>query len=71
MGIGKILIFAGLALVLLGVVFLLLEKAGFGRLPGDVLVRGDNFTFYFPIVSCVLLSILLTVAAWVVQWWRS
>jgi hypothetical protein len=42
------------------------ERAGIrlGRLPGDITVRGKNTTFYFPIVTCVILSVVLTLLSW-------
>lgn len=65
MGLGRILIYAGLALVVLGV---LVTVAGrftpLGRLPGDIVYRRGNFTFYFPVVTSILLSILLTAVMW-------
>lgn len=64
-GLGRILIFVGLAIVVLG---LLLTFSGkiplIGRLPGDMVFRRGNFTFYFPLATSILLSILLTVILW-------
>jgi hypothetical protein len=57
----KIFILFGLFLVAMGVLFLFMPKIPWlGRLPGDVIFRRGNFTFYFPWVTCLLLSILLT-----------
>ena len=67
---GKWLIFGGIICIVAGALVLLAQKLGFGELPGDVVVRGDRFTFYFPIVTCILLSILLSVVAWLIQWLR-
>jgi hypothetical protein len=63
---GRILIIAGGALVVLGVLFVLGERLPFkpGQLPGDIVIRGRNSTFYFPIVTCVLISLLLTGIMW-------
>ena len=62
---GKILIFLGLGIVVLG---LLLTFAGriplLGRLPGDIVYRKGNFTFYFPLATSILLSIILTLLFW-------
>ncbi|MBC7076337.1 MAG: DUF2905 domain-containing protein [Syntrophomonadaceae bacterium] len=61
-GMAKILIGTGAIIVLLGFVFLAFSKlgaAGF-RLPGDIYVRKGNFTFYFPLVTCILISLVLT-----------
>jgi Protein of unknown function (DUF2905) len=57
----KILIATAIALALLGGALLLASKLGVGRLPGDIVVRRGNFTFYAPIGLMILLSILLTV----------
>lgn len=61
-GLGKLLIFLGMAIVAFGVLMLLLESApfGLGRLPGDIVWRRGNFTFFFPLASSLLLSLVLT-----------
>ena len=66
---GRLLIYAGAALMLLGLIVLALGKLGLpiGRLPGDVVWRGKNTTFYFPLVTCLLLSFVLSLVAWL---WR-
>jgi hypothetical protein len=65
---GKMLVIAGVVLVVAG---LLLWKAGglgpFGRLPGDVSVQRGNFSFYFPIVTCLVLSAVLTLVFWLLR----
>ncbi len=59
--IGKILILIGGTCVILGFIFLLAGKIpGFGRFPGDILIKKDNFTFYFPLATCILISIFLS-----------
>ncbi|MEF3255434.1 MAG: DUF2905 domain-containing protein [Deferribacterales bacterium] len=60
-GIGKFLIFIGLILVLAGIVTTLFGKLGLGKLPGDIFYKKGNFTFYFPIVSSIIISIILTI----------
>jgi hypothetical protein len=64
--VGRTLIFIGLALVVLGLLVTLGEKLPirFGRLPGDIVVRGRNSVFYFPIVTSLLLSALLSLVMW-------
>ena len=64
--VGRTLIFAGLALVALGLLVSLGERLPirFGRLPGDIVIRGKNSVFYFPIVTSLLLSALLSLAMW-------
>ena len=58
---GKMLLIAGALIAALGAVLLLAGRFGLPRLPGDILVRRDNFTFYMPLGLMLLLSILLTV----------
>jgi heme/copper-type cytochrome/quinol oxidase subunit 2 len=60
--IGKILIFAGLGIAFLGLVIFLFAKIPFfGKLPGDISIRKDNFSFYFPVSTSIIVSIILTV----------
>ena len=64
---GKFLVATGVALVALGVVVILgarFQVFGLGRLPGDLAYRGKHVSVYFPIVSCVILSIVLTLIYW-------
>ncbi len=59
---GKILIFFGLVLVAVGLIFLLGPKIPWlGKLPGDITIKKDNFTFYFPLATSIVISILLTI----------
>lgn len=59
---GKILIFLGLVLVAVGLIFLLGPKIPWlGKLPGDITIKKDNFTFYFPLATSIVISILLTI----------
>jgi hypothetical protein len=59
---GKILLVVGGIVVLAGLVALILGKTGFmGKLPGDILIQKGNFTFYFPLVTFLILSIVLTI----------
>ena len=63
---GRTLIFVGLGLVALGAIVMLGERLNIrlGRLPGDIILRGKNSTFYFPIVTSLLLSVVLTLVMW-------
>jgi len=65
---GRILIFLGLVVIVVGVFFLLIGKTHLplGRLPGDILYRGKNTTFYFPLATSILLSVILSVAIYVI-----
>jgi hypothetical protein len=66
---GKFLIIAGVVLVVLGLVLMTGAKLSFlGRLPGDIAYRGKNVTFYFPIVTCLVLSVALTLVFWLVSY---
>jgi Protein of unknown function (DUF2905) len=69
---GKLLIVLGATLLVAGVVLLLLGRASLplGRLPGDIVYRGKNTTFYFPLATSILLSIVLTVVLYVIGRWR-
>lgn len=68
--IGKLLIFAGLVLAGIGVLVLLLGNLGLFRLPGDLKFGGENWKVYVPIASCVLLSIVLTLIMWIINYIR-
>lgn len=58
---GKVLIVTGLLMALVGVVFVLAGRIPWiGRLPGDISVERPGFSFHFPVVTCIILSILLT-----------
>jgi len=67
--VGRALILIGLFFVIAGVVVMLGERLGIrlGRLPGDLVYRGKNTTFYFPIVTCILLSVVLTLIGWLLR----
>ena len=59
--IAKMIILMGVILVFLGLFLLFVDKIPFlGKLPGDIYIRRIHFTFYFPIVTCIILSILLS-----------
>ena len=59
---GKSLVLIGISIVLIGVLMWGLSSISFvGRLPGDVYVRRGNFTFYFPLATCILISIIATI----------
>lgn len=59
---GKLLILFGTIIIIVGIVLLISPRIPWlGRLPGDILIRRKNVTFYFPLVTCIILSILLTI----------
>jgi hypothetical protein len=69
---GKLLIGAGVVLVAAGMVLVGIGRGHLplGKLPGDFVYRGKNATVYFPLATCVLLSVVLTLVMWVVGRWR-
>ncbi len=69
---GRAVIGLGVVLVVIGGAILLIGRAGIplGRLPGDITYRGKNTTFYFPIVTCIVISVVLSVISWLVQHFR-
>ena len=58
------LIIAGVVLIALGLAWPLLSKLGLGRLPGDIRIERDGFTFYFPIVTGLIVSVVLSLILW-------
>jgi len=60
-GMASVLIFAGIAIALIGLLWLGASRLGFGRLPGDIAIERENVRVYAPIVSMIVLSIILTV----------
>ncbi|MBN1788285.1 MAG: DUF2905 domain-containing protein [Sedimentisphaerales bacterium] len=66
----KILIYTGAILLAAGVIFLLLGKIGFFRLPGDVEMTGKNWRIFIPITSSVIISIVLTLILWAISFLR-
>lgn len=69
---GKLLIFFGAILLVAGMALLFLGRTNLpiGRLPGDMVYRGRHTTFYFPIVTCIILSVALTALMYVVGRFR-
>lgn len=66
---GRILIGLGVLLVVAGAAVILLGRFNIplGRLPGDITYRGKNSVFYFPIVTCIVLSVLLSIVMWLIN----
>ena len=60
-GIGKLLIFFGIILAVAGILLVFMGKIPwFGKLPGDIYIKKENFSFYFPLATSILLSIILS-----------
>ena len=70
---GKVLVIAGVVLVGMGLLLLLGSRfsfLGLGKLPGDIAYKGKNVTFYFPIVTCLVLSVVLTAILWLLSYFN-
>lgn len=69
---GKLLFGLGLALVVIGGVLMLAGRAGLplGRLPGDFVYRGKHATVYFPLVTCIVISVVLTLIFYLISRFR-
>ena len=67
---GKWLIAAGIFIAVLGVLVMLLGRVGLFKLPGDLQFGSKNWRVYIPIASCVLLSIILTLILWLINYFR-
>lgn len=61
MDLGRTLVIVGLVLIVVGILFMLFTKAtGLPKLPGDVIIKNGNFTFYFPWVTSIVISVILS-----------
>jgi len=61
---GRLLVTVGLVLVAAGLLWPYLSRLGLGHLPGDIAIRGEHGGFYFPIVTCIVISVLLSAIFW-------
>ena len=57
----KILIIIGIILLIIGLSYPYIKKLGLGQLPGDILFKTGNSTFFFPVMTCLIISIILTI----------
>ncbi|WP_292527780.1 DUF2905 domain-containing protein [Methylocystis sp.] len=60
----KFLIFAGIVLIGLGILWMVGERFGLGRLPGDIVIERGNFRFYFPLATSIILSVIISLLLW-------
>jgi hypothetical protein len=60
----RALIIIGATLIVIGVAWPWIEKLGFGRLPGDIRIETESGGFYFPIVTCLIISVVLSLVLW-------
>ena len=63
----RFLIVLGLAILVVGLLWPYLSQIGLGRLPGDIVIERKNVTFYFPLMTCLLVSVLFSLVFWVVN----
>lgn len=66
---GKLLIFIGLALIVVGLIWLAGERLGLGRLPGDIVVEREGFRLYIPLMTSLIVSVVLSLALWLFTRW--
>lgn len=61
-GIGRLLVISGLALVIVGLVFMFGDRIPYaGKLPGDIFIKRERVSFYFPITACIIVSIIVSI----------
>ena len=63
----RFLVVLGLAIVVAGLLWPYLGQLGLGRLPGDIVIERENMTFYFPLMTCLLVSVLFSLVFWVMN----
>ena len=63
----RFLVVLGLVIVVAGLLWPYLGQLGLGRLPGDIVIERENVTFYFPLMTCLLLSVLFSLVFWAVN----
>jgi thiosulfate reductase cytochrome b subunit len=70
-GIGRLIIIAGFLLIIIGLIIYFSDKLPFiGKMPGDILVKKKNFTFYFPVVTSIILSIVISLILYLINRFR-
>ena len=63
----RVLIIFGVALIAVGLLWPVLGKLGFGRLPGDIVIERENFRLYIPIATSIIVSVLLSLLLWLLN----
>lgn len=63
----RALIYIGIALVAIGLLWPVLQKSGLGRLPGDIVIEREHFRFYFPITTSIIVSLVLSLLFWLLR----
>ncbi|MDN3516226.1 DUF2905 domain-containing protein [Aquisalimonas lutea] len=60
----RILIITGILVLAAGLLWPWISKLGLGRLPGDIVIQREGFSFYFPITTCIVVSVVITIIFW-------
>lgn len=63
----RIFITIGVILILIGLLWPLIQKFGLGHLPGDIIIKRKNFTFYFPLTTSIIISLIVTLIFWIIS----
>ena len=66
----KTLIIIGILFVIIGLLFPFLRELGLGRLPGDIVIKKENSSFYFPIVTCIVVSVIISLILIFLKKWN-
>ena len=64
----KLLIILGIVILVIGLLYPYIKKLGLGQLPGDIMFKSGNSTFFFPIVTCIIISVVLTIIFNLFKW---
>jgi hypothetical protein len=64
---GKVLVIVGLGLIFIGLLLIFKVPIPFGKLPGDIVIKGEHTQFYFPIVTCLIISLILSLLFYLFQ----
>ena len=67
MDVQRFLIGLGLIILMVGIVWPILSRVGFGRLPGDIVFQRGGTTFYFPLVTCIIVSVVISTVLWLIN----
>lgn len=69
---GRVLVVVGIAVVVLGGLLMVLGRTGLplGRLPGDIVFKGKSTTFYFPLATCIVVSVVLSIIMYLISRFR-
>ena len=66
----KLLIILGLLFIVIGLLYPFFRDIGFGRLPGDIVIKKENSSFYFPIVTCIVVSVVISLILIFLKKWN-